>query len=1689
LLGWILAGIIGLIILLVIALQFPATQRFLTSQGEQYLSNELQTRVEIGEVNVAFPKSIVLKDFYIEDRQQDTLLYSHRLAVDIDMFALFSQKIQVNRIEWENVRANIYRTLPDTTFNYQFILDTFAADEEPEEQEEGEWEFSLGEIHFNDIRLSYLDELEGTDLNTRIGTFNLEMKELDLEREIYHIGLVELFNTDLQLTQSKPLPEEEPVEVNYLVQVDRVNLNNININYEDQVNEQDLDVNLGELGIDNAQIDMGNQDIEINSIRLNNSVLAFIMHAETPEEPTEEFEEVPGYTFQLHELALDNNELKYENRTEPRQPQGMDFNYLHFADFDARVENIYFQPDTIGANLKHLSMIEQSGFRIEDFQTQLRVNSTQARLENLELRTGVSYFAQQLVIHYPSLEAIGEDMSQLVLSMDLNSRIGFRDLFYFQPELAQTPPFAGNPNGFINANLRLRGPVDDLRIPHANMDLMGQVHMSASGHITGLPEAEQAFYNFTFHEITTSAQGINALAPAGTIPEDINLPKDIRLTGNFKGRMDDFRTNIEAFTTLGNMAGNFHLREVNNIQHYDGTLSIQNLDLGAIMNQPETLGTFTLSAQLDGQGLDMETIQTNIQASMEKGEIMGYEYHDMVLRGRLQQQEFTGHVNLDDPNLRFTFDGLVNMTDEENPEFDFTFNLEQANLQAINLSEDSLHLSMMFTADLEGADINTIEGNFGFKDVDIMRNGQAYHVDSLMFAAIRNGEETDIRIDSDLFTAFLRGNILFTEIGDVVTKHINQYIDLHQEEELAEDPVHQHFDFGMQIHQTELLTQLLIPDLDTLELGEIRGSYDSRAMSLNVHMLFPRTVYNDMVIDSVRLDIGSDENKLEYIFSINAFETDAISIQNMELLGNVANDSIRSRLQLRDEEGTRRYVLGGVLQSLDDAFRFTFLPQEMILNYESWFIPEDNFLEFGEKGFRAHNFSLERGFQRIAVKTPQTKDLRIDFSDFNLDVVSQMVERDTSLVRGILNGHFGLSQVEEDFLFNTNLRVENFSFQQDTVGNIVLEAFNPTPERYNAKLEVSSKDNLAVAEGFYLMPTNGDEPSFGLNLNIVQIDLSTLDQLAGDEITEMEGKVFGKIRAWGTIDAPEVRGSLTFEKAAFNIATADAKYRLENERVTFDNEGIRFRNFRIQDMEGNAGTINGQVFTHDYSNFRFSLDVRTANFHLLSAPRRQDQLYHGDLFLDSNIKIRGDINHPIVDAFINIRPKTNLTLAVADQQAEVAEKAGIVEFVDKSAIRENGIDPREELREVTQTEITGLTLNAVINTDPEARFTVLIDPTGNDSLSIRGTANLNLTLDPSGNMTLTGTYEIAQGFYQLAFMNVVNRRFDIAPGSTIAWTGDPLDATMNIRAIYSVRTAPVNLMAGMVSDERALSEFRQAMPFKVYLNLEGELMTPEISFGLDVPEEHRNVAGGRVYSRVEQLNQEHEEAELNKQVFALLVLGNFIQDDPFAGSGEGGGTTAAARRSVSNLLTQQLNRLSDRYIQGIDLNIGVQSYEDQVADEGRTELQIGVGRQFFDERLSVQVGGHVDIEGGRARQEQRLSDIAGNISLEYSITPDGRIRLRGFRQQTFDTYIEGELIETGIGLIFSRDYNRFNELFRRPQDVAQEEAEIPDEVEVEEESIPQEQDMARPVEEPIQGDEEVHENTTIDDDQQALPEN
>ena len=542
-------------------------------------------------------------------------------------------------------------------------------------------------------------------------------------------------------------------------------------------------------------------------------------------------------------------------------------------------------------------------------------------------------------------------------------------------------------------------------------------------------------------------------------------------------------------------------------------------------------------------------------------------------------------------------------------------------------------------------------------------------------------------------------------------------------------------------------------------------------------------------------------------------------------------------------------------------------------------------------------------------------------------------------------------------------------------------------------------------------------------------------------LKEASGFISGQLKVTGTTTAPVVRGDVNFNKVAFNVAMLNSYFSMPNESITFNNDGILFNDFTMIDSLGNKAVVAGTIYTKTFTDFRFGLDITTNNFRVINSTQADNKLYYGKLFLDSKIKIRGNMDTPVVDADITVNDKTDLSIVLPQTDPGIADRKGVVEVINPNAPKEDSVFLARQLDSLKKTGLKGLDVTATIKVNKAAKFTIVVDARNGDVVQLQGDAQLSGGIDASGKTNLTGTYTVESGSYNLAYATVT-RKFLFQKGSTITWTGDPTSANIDLTAIYVANVPPIDLVSDQISGSDN-TMYKQKLPFNVDLNLKGELLKPDISFDIVLPDSTYTVSQqviNDVDSRLSQVRQDPN--EMNKQVLGVLILGHFIGDNPLQSQGGGTGLNGAIRNSVSGLLSDQLNKLAGNLIGGVKLSFDLTSGADYSTgvQQNRTDLNVGLSKQFLNDRITVTIGNNFNLEG-QNQPGQKTTDIAGNVSVNYKLTKDGRYLIRVYRRDEY-IVVEGEVVETGIAFSLTYEYNKFKELFaKKPKEEKEREKE------------------------------------------------
>jgi len=607
-------------------------------------------------------------------------------------------------------------------------------------------------------------------------------------------------------------------------------------------------------------------------------------------------------------------------------------------------------------------------------------------------------------------------------------------------------------------------------------------------------------------------------------------------------------------------------------------------------------------------------------------------------------------------------------------------------------------------------------------------------------------------------------------------------------------------------------------------------------------------------------------------------------------------------------------------------------------------------------------------------------------------------------------------------------KISNLVVQDIPVGNISVKADNQTAGKFDIDVNLSGTDNNLTAKGYFV--PNGGDNSMSIKTAIQSLSMKTVEAFSMGQITEASGTLSGNLLIQGATNAPEITGELVFNDAFIKPAVLNNKLELKHETIQLKKEGIYFNSFTLLDADKHTAIIDGAVQMKQFKDFIFALNVSTKDFLLFNSTVRDNKEFYGRMVIDSKIDINGPMTLLVVNGKLKMKKGSNFTFTVPEDKLTADKGEDVVEF--EYSLKLNPILYRAGKKAEQKSGFTGFDLSSIIEIDKQATLRLLMDPSSTDSLVVKGEAALSFAMDRSGKMSLTGAYNLDEGSYLVSLQSMIKRKFDIIPGSTIIWNGDPLDAEISINASYSVRAAPYDLVAVQISgmSDAEKGTYKQRYPFLVLLKLRGEILHPVISFEIQLPPQDKGILGGAVNQKLNMLNE--DASALNKQVFALLVLGRFVQENPL--QTESGGTSTLVRSTVGNFLSEQLNKLSSKVIPGTELNFDVQSYDDYQTGQakGRTQVEIGIKKQLFNERLSVQVGGNIDVEGEKAKQNS-ASDITSDVTIEYKLTDDGRYRLKGFRHNQYEGAIEGQLVETGAGFLYVHDFNKWKKIFKAPK--------------------------------------------------------
>lgn len=1626
--------------LLILSLRLPVVQNFIKDRLVVYLENKIKTKVSLEKVYVAFPNNLQLENLYLKGQDVDTLLAVRKLDVGLNMMKLMSSTADITSIDLEGVNANVVRNR-DGKFNFDYIINAFATSDK-EESSSKPFIISLNKIKLKDIGVTFKDQQSKNDIKLYFNSFDTRVKTFDLQKNNYAVGDINLDGLKLKLKQDlvaevsekvgkkvDSLSKQQPMKIG----LQGIKLTNFNIDYGDENTKTFAKVLFKELSTKVNQLDLENNAYNIDNVLLAGADIRADLYLPAKKEDPKKVQESSAGSGKekamkvlLGNLNFNDVKVVYNNTAVVPSKQGMDYNHLNFSRMNVDVRNFKMENNEFAGTVKSAEIKESKGLDIQRLTTNFTYGSKEAYLKNLYLQTSKTVLRDEVVIGYDSVEQLTANPGAIKVSASIrDSKVGFSDILNLVPTLRNTVPFNKYPNAVLLVNANAKGSVNDLVIQSFKLSGIDQLKVAASGRVKNAMNPDKLYYDLKIGELSSSDKTIYNLVPKNTIPSNISLPSFFSVKGIAKGTTKNVNTNLNLTSAFGNaeIIAQVDMRRKNH-ELYDVNANLHNLQIGKIIQNKE-VGAITAKIAAKGEGFDPKSAKADIRGYVNSAVYKAYNYREMDLTGKINHGAYSLALNSKDPNanMNLAASGVYN---EKNPTVKVNGAITKLDLNKLGFYEKPMIVAGKLDGDFSNLNPDELNGSLNLQNFAISDTKEVFPIQEVNFKAISTKDSNELNLNSQIADITLTGKYKLTQIFGALQQTINQYYQFQKPGKAQKIQPGQHFAFNAKIKNDNLIRKF-VPDLKDFETITLNGNYDADSQKIEVDGRIPQLQYGENSIQGGTLKITNENQALQYNLDVASLKSSSLALNKISVVGDVANNTINYNITTKDAKDATQFLIAGTAKSLNDITEVSLNPNGLKLNYDDWTVAENNRIQISSKGILADNFRLSNAGSEILLQSENNSPaspLNVSLKDFKIETITEAIKKDSLLAKGTINGTAQLRDLTKKMTFTSDLNISDLMVYGSPVGNVAVKVKNNSANILNADVALSGNDNDVKILGDY----NISAGTFDMNMAINQLQMKTVQGFSMNAIHHTEGYLSGNLKLAGSTDKPNILGKVKFNKVGLEIAKTGSDFRNIDDEIDFTNRGIEFNRFKVKDKDGNALTVNGQVLTQNYRDFAFNLNVNAKDFKVVNSEKTNDAMMYGILAIDAGLRIRGNLDLPKVEGRLAVAENTDFTFVLPQSSPALQERDGIVEFVDQDQVVLNKTIKTDSLN--AQSRIKGMDVSVNIEVNKEAKMSIVIDKANGDFVKLQGEAQLTGGIDPSGKTTLVGVYEVEKGAYELS-VSMLKRKFDIQKGSTITWTGEPTAAIMDITAVYKTETAPIDLVEQQVNQGET-NLFKQRMPFNALLKMKGELLKPVLSFDITTDENNNSVATNvkqLVDAKLAQLRQ--QEPEMNKQVFALLLLNRFIGENPFQSSA-GLSAETMARQSVSKILSQQLNNLASDLIKGVDLNFGLESTDDYSTGNKntRTDLNVDISKKLLNDRLKVTVGSNFGLEG-QARQNENMTNIAGDVTVDYSLSRDGRYMLRAYRKNDDQVALQGQIVETGVGFIITLDYDKFREIFQK----------------------------------------------------------
>ncbi|WP_242015675.1 translocation/assembly module TamB domain-containing protein [Robertkochia marina] len=1276
---------------------------------------------------------------------------------------------------------------------------------------------------------------------------------------------------------------------------------------------------------------------------------------------------------------------------------------LDLKDINAEVEDLKIMGPKVYVPIDRLSFNTSRGLNVEHLRGDFQYTKQGMSLEGMELQTQNSEINGDIWLTYNR-----EDFSEFFDKVQFkgaftDSQLSLDEINFYYNEFGK-----GKRVAFSTA---FEGVLNDLTLKDAFL-------RSGNTEIAG---------DFVFHNLLNSDRNFSMEADLdkassnyfqlrSLMPRILGevLPENFKRFGQFSvgGRIElneeNIYSRISVTTEKGKGYTDLTLTNYDNIEEaaYNGFVSLTDFDLGGFLEDPK-LGLTSMDVNIDGSGFKKEVLNTEIIGQIFELTYNGYEYNDLSVSGILKDQLFDGSLTSRDPNFDVDFKGLADLSGTAN-EFNFVASVSHADLKRLNfLQRDSVAIFKgRINMNVVGNNLDDFEGVVRFSNTEFMNQNDTYYFNDFNITSDFIDGERVLKIDSpDIITGTVEGVFKVNELGNLVSNSIGSIYTNYSPYEISKG---QYLDFNLNIYNK--IVEVFFPEVRFGSNTFIKGSMSADDGDFKLIFRSPHIDAYGTVFDTLNVNIDNKNPLFNTFVEVNKIESGSYDVSDFSLINTKIQDTLFFRTEFKGgDEFNDEYNLNFYHTFNADQRSVIGLKRSVLgLKGNDWVINEkndhQNKVTFNRTldSIVIDQLVMNYGEEEILLEgtliDTTSKDIDLEFNNVSLENITPDI--DSLDMRGTINGNLNILQRNNNYVPSSNVKIADFEVNGYKLGNFFVSIIGNrdlTSYDVNVKVVDDARERmLMIGQIVY----ENKEARLNLNTRLDGFVLDAFSPLGGIVLSDLRGTAHGQFKITGPLKNPEMNGTVELMNAGLKIPYLNLDLDLNQmARIGLDKQSILFNDLVLTDKKYKTqATLDGSINHNGFSDWYLDLNLasRGNRFLVLDTEAGNDELYYGTAFISGAASITG-LTDELLNIEVDARTEKGTVFKIPISDETEIGDLSFINFKEKSNGSESTV---RELKEVQ-----GLELFFDLDVTPEAEVEIVIDEKTGSSLKGSGAGNMLIEINTNGKFNMWGDFITSRGEYNFKYGGFIDKKFNVEPNGTIVWNGDPLQADVNITAVYSLYANPSVLLDN--------AQYTRKIETEVVINMLGELVQPTFDYEINFP-----TASAVTNSELQYRLDDNTKREM--QAFSLLSQGAFINDVSLTQQA----VTGNLVQTASSMFNQILNSGDGVFDVGVSYEIGERNpNQDFVTDD---RLGVTVSTQINDRIL---VNGKIGMPIGGVSE----SVVAGNVEVQILLNDDGTLSATIFNRENEirQFFAQEQGYTQGVGLSYQVEFDTFRELFQK----------------------------------------------------------